>query len=147
MLHHDFNAGIDFTVNQGKYKKPRQDWEGTAYENISVYIPRFANVTGNLKLEYTPRTWSFTWITGYQGKMYIDYIAENEADRKIKQTKPFLLSQVRASKQLGAFQVYAGANNIFNYTQDERHLDDAAFIYAPIYGTTFYAGIAIDINH
>ena len=147
MLHHDFNAGIDFTVNQGKYKKPRQDWEGTAYENISVYIPRFANVTGNLKLEYTPRTGSFTRITGYQGEMYIYHIAENEADRKIKQTKPFLLSQVRASKQLGAFQVYAGANNIFNYTQDERHLDDAAFIYAPIYGTTFYAGIAIDINH
>ncbi len=147
MLHRDFNAGIDFTINQGEYKNPRSDWVGTEYESVSKFIPRFASTTGNFKMEYTPRTWTFTWTTGYQGRMYIDYIAEEEADRKIKHTSPFLLSNVRAAKRLGAFQIYAGANNIFNYTQDERHLDDAAFIYAPVYGTTVYAGISVDINH
>ena len=138
MLHRNFNAGIDFTVNQGEYKNPRADWIGTEYESVSKFIPRFASTTGNFKMEYTPRTWTFTWTTGYQGRMYIDYIAEEEANRKIKHTTPFLLSNVRAAKRLGAFQIYAGANNIFNYTQDERHRR-CTFTIPCI--TTVYAGI------
>lgn len=147
MLHRTFNVGVDFTLNQGKYDHTRADWKDTPYENISRNIPRFASTTGNLKMEYTPKTWTFTFTTGYQGKMYIDYLAEEAANAKIKQTTPFFLSHIRIAKKLGMFQLYAGANNLFNYTQDERHLDDAAFIYAPVYGTTGYVGVSIDIHH
>lgn len=147
MLHYDFTAGIDLTFNHGAYKHVRADWVGTPYEAVSRYIPRFAQTTGNLKLEYTPKTWTFTFTAGYQGKMYIDYMAENSADAKIKQTNPFVLCNARVGKRIGIVQLYAGGNNLLNYTQDERHLDDAAFIYAPIYGFTGYVGVSVDINH
>jgi outer membrane receptor for ferrienterochelin and colicins len=43
------------------------------------------------------------------------------------------------------FKIYAGVNNIFNYLQPEKHTDDAAFMYAPVYGTMYYAGLTINI--
>lgn len=45
------------------------------------------------------------------------------------------------------FVLYAGVDNILDYIQDERHLDDAAYLYAPICGVVFYAGLSIDIRH
>ena len=58
-----------------------------------------------------------------------------------------MLFNARISKKINAFKLYAGANNIFNYIQDEKHTDDAAFMYAPVYGTIFYGGLTIDISY
>ena len=58
-----------------------------------------------------------------------------------------MLVNARASRKLNQFKLYAGVNNLFNYLQDERHLDDAAFMYAPVYGRMFYAGLAFEIKH
>ncbi|HPZ03751.1 MAG TPA: TonB-dependent receptor [Bacteroidales bacterium] len=141
------NLGVDFTYNHGKYKNVREDWVGTEYEKVSQYISRFPTTTGNFKIEYTPKTWTFTVIGNYQGTMYIDYYSEDEALSKIKKTEPNMIFSARVSKKIKQFKLYAGVNNIFNYVQDERHLDDAAFIYAPVYGTTFYGGISVTITH
>ncbi len=148
----DLNLGIDFTFNYGKYDNARKDWIGTAYEDDSKYISRFPSTTGNLNIEYTPKTWSFSVSGNYQGQMYIDYYNE-EIDpalgdqSKIKKTDPFMTFNARVSKKIKSFKLYAGLNNIFNYVQDEKHLDDAAFMYAPMYGTMFYGGISINIMH
>ncbi len=148
----DLNLGIDFTFNYGKYDNARKDWIGTAYEDDSKYISRFPTTTGNLNIEYTPKTWSFSVSGNYQGQMYIDYYNE-EIDpalgdqSKIKKTDPFMTFNARVSKKIKSFKLYAGLNNIFNYVQDEKHLDDAAFMYAPMYGTMFYGGISINIMH
>lgn len=143
---------IDFTANQGKYKHIREDWAGTSWEEESKFISRFPITTGNIKFEYSPGTWSFAATGNLQGSMYIDYynseIDQIQGDQsKIKHTDPFMLFNARASKRIGIFKLYAGVNNIFNYVQDERHLDDAAFMYAPVYGTMVYAGVNIDIKH
>ncbi|MEN6455078.1 MAG: TonB-dependent receptor [Prolixibacteraceae bacterium] len=128
----------------------RKDWVGTAYEKDSKYIPRFPSTTGNLKLEYTPGTWIFSLMGNYQGKMYIDYYNE-EIDpevgdlSKIKETDPYMLFNARVSKKIRQFKLYAGVNNI--YMQAEKHLDDAAFMYAPVFGTMVYGGISIQIIH
>ena len=58
-----------------------------------------------------------------------------------------MLFNARISKKINQFKLYAGVNNIFDYVQDERHLDDAAFMYAPVYGTMFYCGMSLSINH
>ena len=148
----DLNLGIDFTYNYGKYDNVREDWVGTIYEDDSKYISRFPSTTGNLNIEYTPKTWSFSVSGNYQGQMYIDYYNE-EIDpalgdqSKIKKTDPFMTFNARVSKKIKSFKLYAGLNNIFNYVQDEKHLDDAAFMYAPMYGTMFYGGISINIMH
>jgi outer membrane receptor for ferrienterochelin and colicins len=143
----DLNLGIDFTYNHGKYKNAREDWIGTEYEKISKYISRFPTTTGNLKIEYSPKTWIFTITGNYQGNMYIDYYSEDETLSKIKKTEPNIIFNARISKKLKSFKLYAGINNIFNYVQPERHLDDAAFMYAPMYGTMFYGGVSVKITH
>jgi len=147
-LAQNFNTGINFTFNQGEYKNARADWMRTEYESISKYIPRFPSTTGNLKIEYNPKTWSFILLGNYQGSMYIDYYSDDpNFQSKIKKTDPFMIFNARVSKTLENFKIYSGINNIFNYVQDERHLDDAAFMYAPVYGTMFYGGVSIEIKH
>ncbi|WP_315889240.1 hypothetical protein, partial [Streptomyces sp. P17] len=79
-----------------------------------------------MKIEYTPSAWTFTLTGAYQGKMYIDYMKDDEKPIKIKETSPFMTFNGRVSKSFNhIFNVYAGANNIFGYIQDEKHLDNA----------------------
>ena len=146
------DLGIDFAYNHGEYSNVREDWIGTEYESDSKYISRFPVTTANIKLEYRPDTWLFKVSGNLQGSMYIDYF-NTDIDpeigdiSKIKKTDPFMLFNAGASKSFDSFKLYTGINNIFNYLQDEKYLDDAAFMYAPVYGTMFYFGISIDINH
>ncbi len=147
----NLDFGIDVTYNQGEYDNIRGDWEGTPYEANSKYISRLPETTANIKCEYNPAGWSLVLMGNFQGPMYIDYYNE-EIDplvgdlSKIKKTDAFMLINARVSKQLNRFKFYAGVNNIFNYIQDEKHLDDAAFIYAPLYGTMIYSGISVNIK-
>jgi outer membrane receptor for ferrienterochelin and colicins len=142
----NLDLGIDFTYNQGEYINTREDWIGTKYENNSKYISRFPATTGSINLEYSPQAWNFSITGNYQGNMYIDYYSEEESLSKIKKTDPFMLFNARVAKTWHVFKLYAGVNNILNYLQDEKHLDDAAFMYAPVYGTIFYGGISIYIQ-
>lgn len=84
--------------------------------------------------------------------MYIDYynvepdpIAGDQS--KIKKTPSFALLNARLQYQYEGLKLYAGVNNTTNYIQDERHLDDAAFIYAPLYGRMFFAGLSLSLTH
>lgn len=115
------------------------------FERDSRNVSRFPAMTGDFTLEYTPGTWTFTLTSSLQGKMYIDYLAEaGMQESKIKETNTFMLFNCRVAKRLGnAFTVYAGGKNIFSYIQDEKHTDDAAFMYAPVFGATWYAGVSI----
>jgi outer membrane receptor for ferrienterochelin and colicins len=145
------DLGIDITYNHGEYKNAREDWIGTEYEDISKNISRFPVTTGNLKVEYRPGTWTLALYGNYQGNMYIDYYNEDIDPEvgdltKIKKTDPYVLFNTKISKQLRQFRLYAGVNNIFNYLQNERHLDDPAFMYAPVYGTMGYAGASITLG-
>jgi len=144
------DLGVDLTYNQGEYKNTRGDWQGTPYEKDSKYISRLPETTANITCEYNPKSWSLIMQGNLQGPMYIDYYNE-EIDpalgdlSKIKKTDPYMLFNSRISKQLNSVKLYGGVDNIFNYVQDEKHLDDAAFMYAPVYGTMFYGGISIDL--
>lgn len=146
-LFKDFVAGLNWTFNQGKFKHERGDWAETKYAKDSKNISRFPAMTGDLTLDYTPGTWTFSVSSSLQGKMYIDYNSEDHPETsKIKKTDTFMLFNCRVAKQLGRlFTVYAGGKNIFSYVQDEKHLDDAAFMYAPVYGATWYVGASVKL--
>jgi len=32
-----------------------------------------------------------------------------------------------------------------DYTQEEKHIDDAAFMYAPVYGRIIYGGVQVSL--
>ncbi len=119
--------------------------EYKAFEKDSKQISRFPQMTGDFTLDYTPGTWTFTLTSSLQGKMYIDYMAEGGMqDSKIKKTDTFMLFNCRVAKKLGQmFTLYAGGKNIFSYIQDEKHTDDAAFMYAPVFGATWYVGASV----
>lgn len=135
--------GMNWTFNQGRYHNVRGDWEGTPYAEDSKNVSRFPSMTGDFSVDYTPGTWTFSLSSSLQGRMFIDYMAEQEANRKIKKTNTFALFNLRVAKQIGAFTLYAGGKNIFSYIQDEKHTDDAAFMYAPVYGATWYGGVSV----
>lgn len=142
----NLSTSLNWTFNQGKFKHNRGDWEGTPYEKDSKYISRFPAMTGDLNIEYTPGSWVFSLYGNLQGRMYIDYNAEKKADSKIKKTNTFTLWNLRVAKKFGTmFTVYAGGKNIFSYIQDEKHIDDSAFMYAPVFGATWYAGVSVSI--
>ncbi|MGC8866471.1 MAG: TonB-dependent receptor [Bacteroidales bacterium] len=141
----------DMGINRGLYDHPRNDWKGTPWESVSRYIPRFPFVSAYLKAEYSAGRWSLNTSLNFQGTMYIDYY-NSEPDpalgdmSKIKKTSPYALWNVRATYRVGNLTFYAGVNNITGYIQDERHLDDAAFIYAPLYGRLFFGGLSFAVT-
>lgn len=140
----NLRAGLNWTFNQGEYKNVRGDWENTIYAEDSKKISRFPAMTGDFSLDYTPGTWTFSLNSTLQGRMFIDYMAEEAANAKIKKTDTFMLFNCRVAKKVtDKFSIYAGGKNIFSYIQDERHTDDAAFMYAPVYGATWYAGVTM----
>lgn len=140
----ELNVGADFTLNQGRYSNIRDDWKETQFAEMSRYVSRFPSTTANLKLNYSPPLWNLSLIAGYQGQMYIDNVS------KIKKTTPFTLVNGRVSREIapiadGKFEISIGVNNLFNYIQPERRLDDAAFIYAPIFGRITYAATTFSL--
>lgn len=140
------SLGADFGINRGIYKKVRENWNDTPYESVSKRIPRFPSTTGSLQAEYAPHGWIFTLYGLYQGSMHIDYYSENSNRSMIKETAPYVTFNASISKRIGMIRLYCGGKNIFGYLQDEKHLDDAAFLYAPVYGSLWYAGISINIS-
>lgn len=150
-LARNLDLGVDLTYNHGAYKNTRADWIGTSYENDSKYISRLPVVSSNIKCEYRKNDWSISLMGDLQGSMYVDYYNEDIDEAvgdlsKIKKTDTFVLFNMRLAKKINQCKIYTGIDNIFNYIQDEKYLDDAAFIYAPLYGTMIYGGISFNIQ-
>jgi outer membrane receptor for ferrienterochelin and colicins len=137
---------LDLTFNDGQYEHVREDWIGTSFQDKSKYISRFPRYSAGTKLRFTPTDWNFVLEGDYQGPMYIDYFKDEEEPTKIKETEPYLILNVKASRSLfDKFTFFMGAKNLTNYIQPEKHTDDAAFMYAPLYGRIVYGGLEIGL--
>ena len=141
----DFVFSLRFEYFEGKYDKARSDWTGTEFEEISRNISRYPGYSGGVNLEYSPSTWGFNFDADYKGKMFIDLTEPADpADIKIHETEPFVIINTKISKRIfDNYQLYIGARNLNDYTQEEKHIDDAAFMYAPVYGRILYGGIKV----
>jgi outer membrane receptor for ferrienterochelin and colicins len=139
--------GARFEVFEGKYDNPRDDWVGTEYESISKNISRYPQTSGGVRLDYTRGGWSLLTDVDFKGKMYIDLMEPaNEEDIKIFETESFVTLDAKLSRNLfDQYSIYIGAKNLTDYTQKEKHIDDAAFMYAPVYGRIIYGGVQISL--
>ncbi len=139
--------GARFELFEGKYDNPRGDWVGTPYENSSRNISRYPGISGGAKVDYTVDGWNFTADADVKGKMYIDLLEPaNESDIRIHETETFAIFNARLSKSfLDRYKAYIGMKNLGDYTQEEKHIDDAAFMYAPVYGRILYGGVQISL--
>jgi outer membrane receptor for ferrienterochelin and colicins len=139
--------GARLELFDGKYDNPRGDWVSTDYEETSRNIPRYAQLSGGLKADYTLNKWNLVVDADYMGKMYIDLLEPADpADIKIHETEPFVTLDAKLSRTiLDRYKVYVGAKNLTDYTQEEKHIDDAAFMYAPVYGRILYGGFQLTL--
>lgn len=133
------------TIAHGEYESEREDWIGTEYEDESVYVSRLPTYTAGLKVEYRPARWSIVVDVDLQGPLYIDYFADDEEPTKIKETETFVTVDAKVAREVfDGVSLFAGARNLTDYVQEEKHTDDAAFMYAPVYGRLLYGGISLD---
>ncbi|MCD4689965.1 TonB-dependent receptor, partial [bacterium] len=133
------------TVSQGEYDSARADWIGTQYEDDSIFISRLPLYTAGLRVEYRPAGWNVVLDADLTGPLYIDYFADGEEPTKIKETESFVILDARVARRLTErVEVFAGARNLTDYVQEEKHTDDAAFMYAPTYGRIFYGGFSMN---
>ncbi len=138
----NFIVSADFTLSDGKYKHPRSDWLGTEYESTSRYISRLPNATANIEAKLSALGWTAIVEANYVGAMYIDYFAQEETPVKIKRTEPYILLSATIGKRIGeTLKLFIRVENITDYIQPERHIDDAAFIYAPLIGRLLRIGV------
>jgi len=133
-------AAVRFEYFHGKYDNPREDWVGTTFENDSRRISRYPETSGGMKLKFSPRLWGFVLDADYRGTMHIDLLKpEDPADVKIHHTESYVILNAKITREiLGDCKLYVGARNLTDYTQEEKHVSDAAFMYAPVYGRIIY---------
>lgn len=123
--------------------------------------PMVAKHRGLITLDYvTPnKKWEFNTNAQFVGKQRFANLIDNPAhsgEHHLGETKPFTLVNAQvtfnATKQ---FEIYAGCENITNYTQANPIIDaldpfgeyfDANHIYAPITGAMAYIGVRFGIE-
>jgi len=143
----DLALTLSVEFNQSEYDNPREDWLGTEWENDSKKFSRYPETSGGLKIKYTPSKWDFIIDAAYKGKMYIDLLEPaNEEDIKIKETESFIIVNAKVAWSFfGRYKLYVGVKNLTDYIQEEKHVDDAAFLFAPVYGRLIYSGIEVSL--
>ncbi len=150
-LSDELNFDLNLTYTDAQYENEREDWvnnptHGNQYADDSKYISRVPQITGGIKLGYTSGGWDLVLAGDYTGRMFIDYCKDEDVtdlESKIKHTDGFWVVNPKISRNFpeSGITLFAGAKNLFNYVQDEKHPDDAAFMYAPYTGRTIYGGV------
>ena len=143
----DLMTRVNVEFNSAEYENRRADWKGTTFYDNSKYLSRYPVTSGGFKIDYSPSSWNLTLDGDYTSRMYIDYWSEdNPTESKIHKTESFVLLNTQVSKVFFSnFKMFLGVNNLTDYIQEEKHTDDAAFMYAPMYGRIFYGGTRITI--
>lgn len=137
----------DLAVGEGEYANARGDWVGTEYEDRSINVSRLPSYTAGIKGEYRSENWTIVADTDLQGPLYIDYFADGEEPTAIKKTETFVLVDAKVARRITSnIELFMGARNLTDYVQEDKRTDDAAFMYAPVYGRILYSGIGLSFN-
>ena len=143
-----FQVSADVSYFQGEYDDIRDDWAGTVYAEDSKNISRYPNLSGGIRLDWNPGKWETTLDARYTGSMFIDYAADGDVANdgsKVFESDPYVLFNTQISYNYAEhYRLYVGARNLGDYIQAEKHVDDAAFFYAPVYGRMLYGGVRVE---
>ncbi len=102
------------------------------------------------------KQWKFDATYNWLGKQKLPFTATNPAkDRLPEFSNPFGIVNFQITRVFSKqFELYSGAENIFNYRQKRAILGndnpfgnnfDASIVYAPIFGQMFYAGLRLKL--
>ncbi len=124
------------------------------YENRGLLQPPLTprdRALVNLSYANTTEDWEFDFTTNFVGKSRLP------AHQEVKDafSNPFFVHNSQITKRYDYIEVYIGAENILNFTQDnpikiaDNPTDenfDASIVYAPINGRMIYLGLRYKIN-
>ena len=124
------------------------------YENRGLLKPPLTprdRALVNLSYANTTKDWEFDFTTNFVGTSRLPA----HQDVKDAFSNPFFVHNSQITKRYDYFEVYIGAENILNFTQDnpikiaENPIDenfDASIVYAPINGRMIYLGLRYKLN-
>jgi outer membrane receptor for ferrienterochelin and colicins len=108
------------------------------------YISRVPQTTAGVNLDYDISGWELALGVDFQGKLYIDYTFDDAVPAEIKETDPYATVNCKVAREIvDGVTLSLGANNLFDYIQEDKRTDDAAFMWAPYTGRVIYGGIEV----
>ena len=147
----NFVVDLNFAYTDARYENERSDWVEAhpEFARDSKFISRVPETSGGIKFNYSQQNVNLVLDFDYTGPMYIDYYQEEDIEMpgsKIKHTDPFVIVNTRFAYRIDGRGVkpYIGVKNLFGYLQDEKYLDDAAYIWAPWVGRMVYGGFELE---
>jgi outer membrane receptor for ferrienterochelin and colicins len=141
-----------------KYYDVQTDYiSGTAERPLQAKQRYFANLAYETHIGDKGRQWKFDFTYNWLGKQRLPNTASNPiADRLPEYSPSFSLMNAQITRTFSStFEMYAGAENLGNYTQDKAILGsedpfgthfDTSIVYAPVFGQMFYAGLRFKIK-
>ncbi|MGL5547455.1 MAG: TonB-dependent receptor, partial [Tannerellaceae bacterium] len=106
-------------------------------------------ITASYQTANPAKKWQFDYTLQINGG---GRLPDPDASKPLWATtfKPYVINHMQVSKYFKSWSVYLGAENLFNFTQQNPIVDaenpfgdnfDATMIWGPVHGRTIYAGI------
>ena len=101
------------------------------------------------------KKWMFDYTVLFNGGGRLPIVAGSQLNSQTE-FPSFTLMNAQVTKFFRYWNIYGGAENLLDYTQDQPVLGadnpfgsgfDATRIWGPVMGRKFYAGIRITLNH
>ena len=149
--HFDFRTAYKYYDVQTEYIS------GTAERPLQAKHRFFANLAYATHNDDKGHQWKFDVTYNWLGKQKLPNTATNPINDRLPDYSPsFSLINAQITRTFSSiFEMYAGAENLGNYTQNKAILGnenpfgtnfDTSIVYAPVFGQMFYAGLRFKIK-
>ncbi|MES2811936.1 MAG: TonB-dependent receptor [Bacteroidota bacterium] len=137
---------INTTYNSGNFQRPLQ-----AKHRF------FTNLEFETHIKEKGQQWKFDYTLNWIGQQQLPNTLTNTAENRLPNLSPsFVLMNAQITRTFSStFEMYAGVENLGNYTQGKAILGadnpfgtnfDSSIIYAPVFGQMFYAGLRFKVK-
>ena len=151
MKHFDLRTAYKFYDIQTEYIS------GAAERPLQAKHRYFANLAYETHIDDKGHQWKFDLTYNWLGKQKLPTTSTNPVADQLPDYSPsFSLLNAQITRTFSStFEMYAGAENIGNYTQDKAIIGndnpfgshfDTSIVYAPVFGQMFYAGLRFKIK-
>jgi len=155
-----FQAQVDYELIKRLDVRLAYRWYDvrTTYHEMLLRKPLIAINRAFINLAYETRNhWKFDLTINWQGQKRIPFTNSNPPEYQLAEQSPdFVVINTQISKSWNEnFEVYLGAENLFNYKQENPILAadkpfspyfDASLIWGPVFGRNIYAGLRYKIK-
>ncbi|HKO78576.1 MAG TPA: TonB-dependent receptor [Flavobacterium sp.] len=141
-----------------KYYDIKTDYLSGKYQRPLQAAHRFfGNLGYETHIKDKGQQWKFDFTYNWIGEQQLPYTASNPVEFQLPEHSPaYSLMNAQITRVFSStFEVYAGGENIGNYTQNPAIVDaqnpfgpyfDATILYAPVFGQMYYAGLRFKIK-